>query len=198
MGVTYDFGKRPPANGGKDDERLYVRWKSNGKVDFDTLTNRIVSSSGLSKGDVIGVMAMLEEELVRSLQEGCSVQLGNIGYFSPKLKARAVTDRSEIRAGSIRVTNVNFRSSAWLRKKVDTSVERAVWQFNRSSTSSREEHVALLDNYLETHSFITASDYCALTGLLRNKALRELHALVDEGRLDTEGKAPHLLFVKKQ
>lgn len=153
--------------------------------------------SSFTEGDVKGLMSLFESEIANYLQEGYSVQLGQLGYFSPKLKARPVDDRKDIRSASIKTSNVNFRTSAWLRKNAQGIAERSPLHFQKSEESvSRDERIVLLNTYLETHSFIAASDYCKLTGLLKNKALRELHSLVEAGVIEREGRVPHLVFIK--
>lgn len=197
MGITYDFGKRPPANGGKEDERLYVRWKSNGTIDFDCLVKKIAEASSFTEADIRGMMSAFEDELAYYVSEGYNVQLGKIGFFSPKLKARPVLHRKDIRSASIEMVNVNFRSSAWLRKSASNVAERSEMSFMRSKESTREERFNLLQTYLESHPFITRPDYTTLTGLLPSKALKELHAFVDEGILHIEGRGSHKVFMKQ-
>lgn len=79
-------------------------------------------------------------------------------------------------------------------------LERAPWKTRRSSQKyAPEQRLALAVKYLESHSFLTVSEYQQLTGLLRTTATNELKewaALPDSG-IDTAGRGAHRVYVKK-
>ena len=78
------------------------------------------------------------------------------------------------------------RAPAW--KKVKQS----------SSAYSEEERLALLQSYLETHDYITRTEYGNLTGLMKYKAWQDLNKWVQAGVIGAEGRAPHRVYVKRK
>lgn len=125
-----------------------------------------------------------------------SRSVGNLGYFSAKLKARPVMDAKEIHAQSIYFDNVNFRPSSSFRKKVRGFVEKAKSGFAHSAEVPVEERRRRLERFLDERPMIRRKEYTQLTGLLKNKALNELNGWVKEGVLDTIGSGSHKIYVR--
>lgn len=147
----------------------------------------------------MGVLDALMDAMVMNLQFGRTVELGDFGFFSLKLQARPVKDKKEIHAQSVSVVNANFRTSAVLKRKVSNiSLKRAREGFASSEEGSPERRKELLKNHFKNHISLNVEQYRRLTGLLKGKALRELHKWVEEGYLDTQGAAPHMVFIKKR
>lgn len=196
MSANYDFIKRPTTKGQVADNRLYVRLKSKGTINFDRIVEDVVSRSGFSSGTVKGVAELLEQVSAEYIKDGYHVKMGRMGSAFARLKARPVSESSEIRSASVEVSNVNFIPSLWLKKAVHGFATRATRKFSESQQLSLEQRKALLTEYFESHSYITRIQYSALTGLLRTKALEELNRFVAEGFLDFDGKMSHKIFVK--
>lgn len=137
--------------------------------------------------------------LVFNLQFGYTVEVGDLGFFSLKLKSRPVTNPKEIHAQSVSVVNVNFCSSGKLKRKVQAiSLERASEGFATSTKGDPEKRLASLLEYLDNHPFITRKEYCNMTRLLRNKAQNELNRWVKAGYITTIGATTHKVYVKKK
>ena len=107
----------------EDKQPLYPRIVSNGTIDFQRIVKEIAQASSFTPADIEGVQLAIENKISEYLISGYHVQLGDLGYFSAKLKARPVMDAKEIHAQSIYFDNVNFRPSSSFRKKVRGFVE---------------------------------------------------------------------------
>lgn len=59
--------------------------------------------------------------------------------------------------------------------------------------------MALSVKYLESHSFLTVSEYQQLTGLLRTTATNELKewVVLSDSGIDTAGRGAYRVYVKK-
>jgi predicted histone-like DNA-binding protein len=125
MYAKYDFRKKPSSKEDEDEQPLYPRIVSNGTIDFQQIVKEIAQASSFTPADIEGVQLAIENKISEYLVSGHHVQLGNLGYFSAKLKARPVMDAKEIHAQSIYFDNVNFRPSSSFRKKVRGFVEKA-------------------------------------------------------------------------
>ena len=176
--------------------QLYPRIVSNGTIDFQQIVKEIAQASSFTPADIEGVQLAIENKISEYLVSGHHVQLGNLGYFSAKLKARPVMDAKEIHAQSIYFDNVNFRPSSSFRKKVRGFVEKAKSGFAHSAEVPVEERRRRLERFLDERPMIRRKEYTQLTGLLKNKALNELNGWVKEGVLDTIGSGSHKIYVR--
>ena len=175
---------------------MYPRIVSNGTIDFQQIVKEIAQASSFTPADIEGVQLAIENKISEYLVSGHHVQLGNLGYFSAKLKARPVMDAKEIHAQSIYFDNVNFRPSSSFRKKVRGFVEKAKSGFAHSAEIPVEERRRRLERFLDERPMIRRKEYTQLTGLLKNKALNELNGWVKEGVLDTIGSGSHIIYVR--
>ena len=196
MYAEYDFVRRPDAKGTGEQQPLYPRIVSKGTISSKRLVEEIAEESSFTPGDIEGLLVAIERKISNYLRAGNHVQLGEIGYFSAKLKARPVMDKKEIRASSIYFDNVNFRASMRFRKNSRGFVERATMGFNHSLHLSEEVRRKRMEDFLDNHPFMTRHDYSQLAGLLKNKALAELNKLIADGILDTMGRGSHKVYVR--
>ena len=65
--------------------------------------------------------------------------------------------------------------------------------------STPEERLGLAREFLETHSYLTVSDYAALTGLLRNAAAKELRRWAEDetSGIGRSGRGTHRVYVRR-
>ncbi len=92
MYAKYDFRKKPSSKEDEDEQPLYPRIVSNGTIDFQQIVKEIAQASSFTPADIEGVQLAIENKISEYLVSGHHVQLGNLGYFSAKLKARPVMD----------------------------------------------------------------------------------------------------------
>ena len=105
-------------------------------------------------------------------------------------------EKDEIRAVSVEFENVNFRASAWFKKKNRDTLEQANRGFNTSAQLSEAERRSLLEKYLDENTFITRTDYTNLTGLLKKKAMSDLKELINQGVLISSGRGNQTIFLR--
>lgn len=198
MAAKYDLVPKPNEKGDGKPQPLYPRVVSSGTIDTETIVRDISQASSFTPGDIEGVLECYERQVAHYLSEGYHVQIGRLGYLSPKLTARPVMDKKEIRANSISFNGANFRTSSWLLRHISGFLERAAHGFSHSSTLSLARRRQLLEEYLDNHVYITRTQYSELTGLLKNLALNDLNAWLKEGILDWEGRGSHKIYLRKQ
>ena len=196
MYAKYDFRKKPSSKEDEDELPLYPRIVSNGTIDFQQIVKEIAQASSFTPADIEGVQLAIENKISEYLVSGHHVQLGNLVYFSAKLKARPVMDKKEIRSVSISFDNVNFRATPWFRRRSSGTVTRAKFGFQESSNLPEETRRSRLEAFLAKNHFITRREYSQITGLLKGKALRELNLLVENGVLNTRGYGNRVVYLK--
>lgn len=197
MAAKYDFRPNPNPKGDDEQQPLHPRIVRSGTKNMDDIVHEISQFSGSSPGDVLSVLTNLENYCIRHLSNGYNVKLGNIGTFSVSLSSRKVMDKKEIRSSSVSFSNVNFKVTPDFMKSIRGTghLERAEYGFDTSSKKySKEERLVLLTDYLKTHPFITRQEYGELTGLLRDKAARELRELSGKGLIRRNGRVPHVVY----
>jgi len=198
MAAEYDFKKNPKTSGDQSEDLLHPRVVSRGTINAKRLAKDLTTATSFTQGDVIGLLTAMEERIADYLKEGYNVKLGEMGYFSIRLKSRSVVSPKEIRATSIEFDNVNFRTSASFKKKIkDGELIRAKTGFDRSSEISQDESRNLLLEYLEKKPFITRNEFSQITNLLKKKALQHMEQFVKEGILIRQGRGTHIYYEKR-
>lgn len=196
MAATYDLRENPnPKKDGKK-QPLYPRIVSKGTILSRELLEEISAGSTFNVGELEGALSALAERISFHLKNGYNVELGKLGYFSAKLKARPVMEKDEIRSASIEFDNVNFRASAWFKKHTRGTLERSNRGFQTSAKLSEEERKDMLEKYLDENTYITRTDYTRLTGLLKNNAMKDLKEFVNQGVLVSSGHRNQMIFLR--
>lgn len=196
MAATYDLRENPNPKKDGNKQSLHPRIVSKGTIPSRELLEEISSGTTFNVGELEGALSALAERISLHLKNGYNVELGNLGYFSAKLKARPVMEKDEIRSASVEFDNVNFRASAWFKKHTRGTVERSNRGFQTSAKLSEEERKDLLEKYLNENTYITRTDYTRLTGLLKNNAMKDLKEFVSQGILVTSGYRSQMIFLR--
>ena len=84
---------------------------SRGTITTRMVAKDIAAASSFSLGDVHGMICSLVEEINRNLQKGYNVTIDGLGTFSISAESRMVENENDIRANSIHVKRVTFRTA---------------------------------------------------------------------------------------
>lgn len=198
MKAKYDLKKNPKRNDDNSQETLHPRLVSSGFISAGRLFEETAEFSSFSAAELEAALTILADRAGLYVSQGYTVEFGKIGNFSGSLKSlHKIYNKKDVRSMSVVFDGVNFRASKWFRKQSAGSVERAKRGFNSSVDIGRDKRIARLMAHLEEYLLITRMEYCAITGLLKTKALKELHELRKEGILVSKGKGNQLVFMKK-
>lgn len=195
MAAEYDFREKPNPKG-EQEELLYPRVVTKGTIKANALIQRMKRSTSIDPNEIFAVIGLLSDTIAEYINEGYIVEVGGLGYFSPSLATRIVKDKKEIRSTSIKMSTVNFQASKSFKKKLKSDFVKSKTGFSKSKEITLEKRKALLDAYLSEHNFISRKEYSNITGLLKDKALRDLNKWVEEGYLKTYGKVSTKIFLK--
>ena len=141
MSAQYDLVKVPTGSNEEKEELLYPRIVSSGTIDTETLIERISQSSTFTPGDLKGALQEFTHSLTEYLKDGYTVELGEIGYFSPSIKGRGVKNKKDIRSTSITFKSVNFRANKKLRRNLRGDLQRSTNGFRQSAQVGEEERL---------------------------------------------------------
>lgn len=200
MSILYNFRKmprRPDQNESEEaDERLFAQAIIRQQCTTEDLCRDISDRSSFSSGDIMGLMTAMEELIFEYLASGYSFRLGNIGTFSAKVKSRAVSDKKEIRSGSVQAVDINFRSTPQAKRRMRSmSVKRGPSFGQSRPKAEEEERYRLAVGHIRHRGYIRIAEYSVLSGLLKHSATRELNRWVQEGKLATRGLRSHKVYV---
>ena len=102
MSAYYDLFEKPDVRQTGEQQSLYARFVPKGTIDRKEFIERVHLFTGLSRSLLEGAMAGFMDELRDCLANGWTVELGELGYFTPSLSCtRQATDKKELRAASI-------------------------------------------------------------------------------------------------
>lgn len=188
----------------------YPKFARIDNADLKVLAERVGSVSGFSAGDIEGVLLQTAIEMAHLMAEGRSVKIDGIGTFTPALTLGKDKEREEAGEGgthrnaqSIFIGGVNFRVDRRMIRNISDRcrLERAPWKRQYSSNKlTPEQRLALAVKYLESHPFLTVSEYRRMTGLLQTAATNELKQWghqPDSG-IGIAGRGVHRVYIKKQ
>ena len=203
MIAQYDLKPGLSPQGKEGEQILYPKLVAYGTKDLKDILKHASMHTGLNAATVQGVVTFLEDVLAEYLASGYNVKLGNIGTFTASLKSRKVTSKEEIRAKSIHFDNVKFKAAKELKKNIGQQMRLERVQVYRAFKTSSDEYTAeerflLLTEHLNKNGYITRSEYTELTGLLKTKAAGELRSWYLEGKIDKDGRAPHIVYKLKE
>lgn len=188
---------------------LYPRLVQRGQVGTDYIANVLSQKSSFTKGDVIGLLQELADEMAYQMGDGKSVKLDGIGTFVPSLALRLDKERetgeedsTRRNARSIVVGSIKFRAEKTLlhHTNYNCDLERSRQKFRRSSQKfTPEQRLERAQQYLDTHPFMTVRDYARLNGLRPTTASLELRrwAAEPENNITTSGRGTHKVYVRR-
>ena len=94
------------------------------KVSQEDLITRIAAASSLAEGDVLSCLRQLQIEISASVQAGASVELDQLGMFTPYLKVTVKDTIDEVDASTIKRVRVNFTPNSLFKNKLKaTAIE---------------------------------------------------------------------------
>ncbi len=187
--------------------QLYPYLEISRQMSTSELIARIQAGNTFTQADVQGVLSALSQHIALAVSEGCSVKLEGIGTFRASLslvqgaegeQPDSVTRRN---AQSICIRTLRFRPDSRLVADANRHFRptRTPSALLTASPYKAEERLALAQAHLAVHPFIRVADYCALTGLRKTAAQKELRKWASDAgsEIKTVGRGGHKVYVRK-
>ncbi|MDD2577167.1 MAG: HU family DNA-binding protein, partial [Bacteroidales bacterium] len=86
----------------------------------EQLIERIAGASSLAENDILSALRALQMVITEETMNGTTVQLNQLGNFTPYLKAKAMLTAEEVDASTIKGIRVNFRPNVRFKNKLKT------------------------------------------------------------------------------
>lgn len=188
MAAHYELRRNPDPEQTGEKQPLHPRFVPRCTVTVDELCERASEETTFGAHELKGALELFAKYAVQYLSEGCNVELGKFGTLSLSLKGRPVMEANEIRSYSIKATDLTLRTSKEMKNRISRiQLERNPWAWSSAPLDTQKRDAAL-EEYFKGHAFITRQEYQQLRGCKRAMAVRELNALIAEGRLERYGK----------
>ena len=189
---------------------FYPRIKLYGQVDLEAIADKVSYASSFTKGDIVGLIQAITDEIAYQMGQGYSVKIENLGVFTPALglmkgreRESGEEDDTKRNAVSICLKDIHFKVDKELlhRTSRHCQLKRSSEKFRQSSQMfSPQERLERAKEYLRQNAFMTLSDYCQLTGLLKTSASRELKEWIaqPETGIDYKGRGTHKIYILRK
>ncbi|NCC18599.1 MAG: hypothetical protein EOM29_06625 [Bacteroidia bacterium] len=107
--------------GANPGEKFIAVISRNGVMTEEDLIQRIASASSLAENDILSAIRALQMVITEETMNGTTVQLNQLGNFTPYLSAKAMATAEEVDASTIRGIKVNFRPNVRFKNKLKTA-----------------------------------------------------------------------------
>ena len=119
--VNYNIVKRAISVGLTPGDKYICVINRNGVMGQEQLADRIAEMSSLAYNDVLSALAALQTVIADATMNGITVQLDQLGNFTPFLKAKAVATEDEANVESIKRLRVNLYPNVRFKNKLKSS-----------------------------------------------------------------------------
>ena len=117
MSLMYHLVQRPDKSegAGPDAKLYYGQIRVRQQIDFDSLCETIADRSTASKGDVQVVLDGLIHVMKQHLQNGNSVQIGDLGNFRMSCGSKGVINKEDFRTSLFKKGKIIFAPGSKLK-----------------------------------------------------------------------------------
>ncbi len=99
-------------------EKFVAVISRNGIMSEEQLIERIAGASSLAENDILSALRALQMVITEETMNGTTVQLTQLGNFTPYLKAKAMATAEEVDASTIKGIKVNFKPNVRFKNKL--------------------------------------------------------------------------------
>lgn len=112
--ITYKVIPRKNPSQDNDEVKYYASAVNSGAIGIKEVAVAIERTSTVSSADIKAVLDALQQELIRAMQAGQSVRLGDVGSFCPTLNGSGCPNEADFNASLIKRVKVRYTPSTAL------------------------------------------------------------------------------------
>ncbi len=189
---------------------FYPKMQLYGQKDLEEIAETISNATTFTRGDIVGLVQAITEEIAHNMGGGYSVKIKGLGIFTPALGLREGKEREsgeegdpKRNAASICLKDIHFKADKEFVHETarNCHLQRARYKKCRRSSQlfSPQERLAMAKEYLRKNLIMSVADYCRLTGLLKTAAATELREWEEnpETGIGSKGRRTHKVYVLK-
>ncbi|MBR6197917.1 MAG: HU family DNA-binding protein [Bacteroidaceae bacterium] len=99
----------------------YAQVVTKGTIDTLSLCQEISSGCTLTVADLRAAIEAISSSVATNLMNGYNVYIDGLGTFSVSAESKLVESEDDLRAPSVKVKNINFRSAVRLKNTIKNS-----------------------------------------------------------------------------
>lgn len=116
--IQYSVSERKDPRNPEMSGKYYAQAQAKGIANLEELAEKISYSTTMTRGDVKGVLAALEDEISERLLNGEIVQLGDVGTFRVTIQSNGCETAELFNVSNIKRANIAFRASNRLKEQL--------------------------------------------------------------------------------
>ncbi|MFA6199660.1 MAG: HU family DNA-binding protein [Bacteroidales bacterium] len=116
--INYAVSKRRIVVGATPGIKFLACLVRSSKVSQEDLITRIAAASSLAEGDVLACLRQLQIEISSAVRAGQSVELDQLGTYTPYLQVTTKDTEEEVDASTIKRIRVNFVPNSIFKSKL--------------------------------------------------------------------------------
>lgn len=195
MSLKFGWYKTPVPGNREDKEVPHARIISQGTLDTKYMCKMISMSSTISSADVKGVLEALNFWMGFYLSEGNSIELDGLGFFTPTLKSRIVTDENGKSKVLAEADSVSFRCATSLKEQVrEAGLELIKKTANEKLTKEQRQENIL--SKVKEEMGINCTTCMQINHCTRFMALNDLKQLMDGNKLIQIGAGKQTMYIR--
>ena len=119
MAIKYFRQKRKIAINSVAQDRYIAKIQREVPVGFEDLAEMIEKRSTLTRGDLLGVFAEMEDIASEMFEQGHPLKLGYFGNFYPTIVAESVETPEEVTTKTIKRFKLIYKPSVYMKKRLE-------------------------------------------------------------------------------
>jgi predicted histone-like DNA-binding protein len=119
--LHYTKVRRRIATGTNPGVKFLAVISRNGIMTQEQLIERIAGASALAENDVLSALRALQMVITDATMNGITVQLDQLGCFTPYLSAKAMDTNEEVDTSTIRRVAIRFNPNVRFKSKLKTT-----------------------------------------------------------------------------
>ncbi len=191
MSIKFKVYSTPKPNSRSGAKLTHARAISRGTYDLKRVCDLISERSAVSSAEVKSVLDSFAWVIELALEDGCHVELDDLGYFSPSLKT--VPSKKSADKNTVYVDGINYRCATSLRKKLQQiDLEHIKEKKKPDNWNTRKTELV---KYMERWESITPRTYAEAFGCSRYRANLDFQRFVEEGVLAKVGYRNKVMYL---
>lgn len=117
--MAYKYRVKEGKNPKTEEPIFYAEVTSKPVVKLEQVAKEIAGACTVTEHDIRGVLAGMEEEIIKELQNGNSVRFGMLGSFRPSIRSNSASTEKNFTTDNIRSVGVVFTPSSNMRYQLN-------------------------------------------------------------------------------
>lgn len=195
MSLKFSLYKTPVPSNRSGKQLEHARIIHQGTINTDELCKMISETSSFSSADVKGVIEALSFWLNHYLTQGYSVEMDDLGYFSPTLKSKNTVNEKGEKKINVEIDSIGFRCAMSLKKKIRNATLEKVSQKKKEQPLKAEQRKENILSLFKSDDSINTLKCMSINHCSRYIALQDINDLVNENKLHKIGHGKRIIYI---